>query len=295
MRFLYDAQIESQPDAVESVLRRPVPRLDRSRPLLFCGQGTSLHAARIAAAWAGYPAQAFDSHDAALRTAIPAAAQVVVISHSGRGFTAAVLQKARAAGATTFAVCGEAATADADRVVRTCAPERAQTHSVSYVTALAVLGQMLGLDLSTAPGRLRDALAEPAPVDDARRLVGKDPLLVTGFGLDAITAKEAALKLKEATFQWAEALSVEQALHGPQAALRQGTGAILFAPDGDDGGRTLRLRDLCGALGVEVVDIRVPSSSEAIRPLLSIVPAQRLAAEIARLNGGDPDHSRNPV
>jgi len=295
MRLLYDAQIESQPDAVAAVLRRPAPRLDPSRPLLFCGQGTSLHAARVAAAWAGYPAQALDSHDVALRTGIPSGAQVVAISHSGRGFTAAVLRKARAAGAITFAVCGDAATADADHVVRTCAPERAQTHSVSYVTALAALGQMLGLDLSSAPRLLRDVLAEPAPVDDARRLAGKDPLLVTGFGLDAITAEEAALKLKEATFQWAEALSVEQALHGPQAALRQGMGAILFIPDHDDGGRTVRLRDLCAQLGVEVVDIRVPASSEALRPIVSIVPAQRLAAEIARLTGGDPDHSRHPV
>ena len=83
MKFLYDAQIESQPDAVVAVLRRPAPRLDPSRPLLFCGQGTSLHAARIAAAWAGYPAQALDSHDVALRSGIPSGAQVVAISHSG--------------------------------------------------------------------------------------------------------------------------------------------------------------------------------------------------------------------
>src|SRR5437660_686741 len=178
MKFRYDTQIESQPDAVEAVLRRPVPRLDRSRPLLFCGQGTSLPAARGAA---------------------------------------------------------------------------------------------------------------------ARRLAGKDPLLVTGFGLDAIAAAEAALKLKEATFQWAEGLSVEQALHGPQAALRQGMGAILFVPDDDDGGRTVRLRELCAAVGVEVVDIPVARCSAAVRPLVSIVPAQRLAGEIARLTGGDPDRSRNPV
>src|SRR5207237_821652 len=205
MRFHYDMQIESQPDAVEAVLRRLVPRLDSSRPLLFCGQGTSLHAARVAAAWAGYPALAVESHDAALRTAVPPGAQVVVVSHSGGGFTPAVLRKARAAGAATFAICSDAAPADADHVVRTCPLERAQTHTVSYVTALAALGQMLDLDLSSAPDLLRDALAEPAPVDAARRLAAKDPLLVT------------------------------------------------------------------------------------------TVPAQRLAAEIARRTGGDPDRSRNPV
>jgi glucosamine--fructose-6-phosphate aminotransferase (isomerizing) len=295
VRFVYDAQIESQPDAVAAVLRRPAPHLDSSRPLFFCGQGTSFHAARVAAAWAGYPAQAFESHDVALRGVIPAGAQVVVISHSGGGYSPAVLRKARAAGATTFAVCGEAAALDADHLIRTCPPERAQTHSVSYLTALAALGRMLGLDLDSAPRLLRDALAAPAPADEARRLAGKDPLLVTGFGLDAITAAEAALKLKEATFQWAEGLAVEQALHGPQAALRPGMGAVLFVPDGDDGGRTARLRELGRAVGVEMVEIRIAPCSDALRPLLSIVPAQRMAAEIARLTGGDPDCSRNPV
>jgi glutamine---fructose-6-phosphate transaminase (isomerizing) len=295
MKFSYDTQIASQPEAVEAVLRKVVPRLDPSRQLLFCGQGTSLHAARVAAAWAGHPALAVESQDAALRTGVPPGAQVVVVSHSGAGFTPVVLRRARAAGATTFAVCSDAAPADADHVVRTSPPEKAQTHTVSYVTALAALGRMLGLDLSSAPPLLRDALAEPAPVDAARRLADKDPVLVAGFGLDAIAAEEAALKLKEATFRWAEGLSVEQALHGPQAALRQGMGAILFVPHDDDGGRTVRLRELCVAVGVEVFDIQVARCSEAVRPLVSIVPAQRLAGELARLTGGDPDRSRNPV
>src|SRR5205807_6864564 len=109
MKFRYDTQIESQPDAVEAVLRRPVPRLDPSRPLLFCGQGTSLHAARVAAAWAGYPALAVESQDVALRTGVPPGAQVVVVSHSGGGVTPAVLRQARVAGAPAVAACRDGA------------------------------------------------------------------------------------------------------------------------------------------------------------------------------------------
>ncbi len=295
MRFRYDEQIESQADAVRAVLDRPSPRLDRERPLIFSGQGTSLHAARVAAAWAGHPALAIDAHDLALRVPIPADAQVVTISHSGRGFTPAVLRKARAAGARTFAVCGEGVHVDADVMVSTCAPERARTHSVSYLTALAVLGQMLGLDLRDAPRLLAELIAAPAPLDEASRLAAADPLLIAGFALDAIAASETALKLKEATFKWAEGLAVEQALHGPHAALREGMGAVLFSPAQDDGGRTEHLRELCLGLGVDVVLLRVAPCSDALRPLLSIVPAQRLAAELARLTGGDPDESRNPL
>jgi glucosamine--fructose-6-phosphate aminotransferase (isomerizing) len=295
VRFRYDAQIDSQADAVEAVLQRAGPRLDTSLPLFFSGQGTSLHAARVAAAWAGPGAQAIAAHHLALQIEIPSGAQVVAISHSGGGFTAAVLRKARAAGARTFAVCGEGASVDADVVVRTCPPERAQTHSVSYVTALAALARMLGVDVSDAPQLLRGALGAPAPVDEAARLATKDPLVVAGFGLDAIAAEETALKLKEAAFRWAEGLAVEQALHGPQAALRQGMGAVLFPPARDDAGRTACLRRMCLDLRVELVEIAVPPCPDAVRPLIAIVPAQRLAAELARICGGDPDRSRNPV
>lgn len=294
MSFLYDAQIEAQPDAVQAALDRDAPLLDLSRPLLFAGLGTSLHAARVAAAWAGFPAQALDAHELALRLPIPRGAQVVVVSHGGTGpFTAAVLSKARAAGAQTFAVVGEGAPhLDADVLLRTCPAERANTHTVSYLTALAVLGRMLGVDLAAAPRLLRAALSQPAPLDEARRLASCAPLLVAGFGLDAISADEAALKLKEATFKWAEGLAVEQALHGPHAALRSGMGAILIPPATDDAGRTFELRAFCEERGVACVEPRIVACAEALRPLIAAVPLQRLAAEIARLCGGDPDRSK---
>ena len=295
MRFLFDKQIESQPGAVQAVIDRPAPpRLDPSRPLLFAGLGTSLHACRVAAAWAGFPAAAIDAHELALRIDVPPDAQVVVVTHGGKGpFASAALAKARAAGARTFAILGEHAPAlDADVLLRTCPRERAETHTVSYLTALAVLGRMLGLDLSEGPRLLREALAAPAPVPQASLLADCDPLLLTGFGLDAVTAAEGALKLKEATFKWAEGMPVEEALHGPHAALRKGMGAILILPASDDAGRTEALRTLCEERGVTTVVSDAPLCPDALRPLVAVVPLQRLTAELARLCGGDPDHSR---
>jgi glucosamine--fructose-6-phosphate aminotransferase (isomerizing) len=164
IRFAFDEQIASQPDAVQAVLEgaRP-PEIDPARPVLFAGQGTSLHACRVAAAWAS--GRAVDAHELALLLPIRPLDQVVVVTHGGRGrFAAAVLAKARSAGARTFAVVGEGAPEpQADEVVRTCAEERASTHTVSYLTALAALGRMLRIDLAAAPRLLREALAEPAP------------------------------------------------------------------------------------------------------------------------------------
>jgi glucosamine--fructose-6-phosphate aminotransferase (isomerizing) len=94
-------------------------------------------------------------------------------------------------------------------------------------------------------------------------------------------------------------MSVEQALHGPAIALREGMGAILISPAGDDGGRTRRLAQACAALGVVTLscgsageNLRFPSCDERVRPLVSAVPLQRLAAEVARIAGGDPDRTR---
>jgi glutamine---fructose-6-phosphate transaminase (isomerizing) len=307
MRTRYDAQIESQPDAVEAVVRAPPPgRLDLSRPILLAGLGTSLHAARVAAAWIsdlGGHADAVEAHEFALRGRAPAGSWVVAISHRGRGFTAGVLARAKASGARTCAVVGiDAGAPDAELVVRTCRNETAGTHSVSYLTALAALGRLAGLDLSEAPGLLRQALAVSAPVEQARVLVGKDPCLIAGFGIDAVAAAEAALKLKEAAFVWAEGTSVELALHGPVVALRPGMGAVTFTPAVEDAGRTQRLREALSAIGVTALtcgaaneDLSFPACSEVLRPIVSAVPLQRLAAELARLTGGDPDGTRSGV
>ena len=73
--------------------------------------------------------------------------------------------------------------------------ERAFTHTVSYLTALAALGRMLGMDLSAVPSLLRAALAEPAPVRAAQMLLGREPLhlfieLAGGNLCDLIGRKE---------------------------------------------------------------------------------------------------------
>jgi glucosamine--fructose-6-phosphate aminotransferase (isomerizing) len=301
--FAFDGQIAAQPDAVQAVLDAPAPpRLDPARPILFAGLGTSLHACRVAAEWSG--GRAVDAQDLALRLPIHPGEQVVVVTHGGTGrFAAAVLAKARSAGARTFAVVGRGAPEPrADVVLRTCARESASTHTVSYLTALAVLGRMTGIDPGDAPRLLREALAQPAPVAQAQRLVGREPVLVAGFGIDAITASEAALKLKEACYVWAEGMTVEQALHGPPAAMRAGMAAVTLTPAIDDGGRTQTLRDLCSSLGVESItcgtaneDLRFPACPEHLRPLVSVIPLQRLAAELARLTGGDPDRIHQGV
>lgn len=320
--FAYDEQVASQADAVRDVLARiEVPRLDGQRPIILAGTGTSLHACRVAAYWAAELSQgrlrpaAVETHEYALRGAIHPDDQIVVVSHRGtKRFPHQLFERARQAGVETIAVSGYgAADPGGDVVLRTCPDERASTHSVSYLTALAVLGRLVArfvgpaaadfdAKLSAIPAAIQATLAKPAPVDVLARVLHRAPWFLTGFGIDELSAQEAALKIKEGTYLWAEAMSVELALHGTPAVFEPRMAAIVLVPDIDDGGRTASLRALLGTLGVEVLtagtgdaDLPFAPVDYLLRPFVSIVPLQRLVAELARRRGSNPDTTREDV
>jgi glucosamine--fructose-6-phosphate aminotransferase (isomerizing) len=318
--FALDDQIAGQAEAVAEALKSAeVPALDPNRPLLFSGIGTSLHACRIAAYWVAElsagrlrPA-ALESQELSLHGQIRPGDQIVVVSHRGtKRFPNQLLARAKEAGATTVLVTGRGNPNPAgDVVLRTGPDELASTHTVSYLTALAVLGKLvaglLGVQASSfadalaqAPAAIRATLEKPAPGAVAERLKQREPLLVTGFGIDEITAQEAALKLKEGSYIWAEGMSQEFSLHGTPAVFEPRSAAILITPGRDDGGRFPEVSKLLQELGLDVVscgtgaaDLPFADVEYLIRPLVAIVPLQRLVGELARLRGTNPDTIRN--
>jgi glucosamine--fructose-6-phosphate aminotransferase (isomerizing) len=317
MKFALDTQIASQPASLREVLKlRQVPTLDASRPLIFAGIGTSWHACRVAARWlfelsgGQIHPTVLNAHDLALTAPISAQDQVIVVSHRGsKTFPRMALTRARQQGATTVVITSiDAPEQDADYVIRTCPGERSSTHTVSYTTALAALAQLvaqivgaagsqLSAELERVPDYIEQILAQPAPIELAQRLATCEPLLLTGVGRDAITAAEAALKFKEGSYTWAEGMETENALHGPPAVLRAGMGAIVITPAGEDGQRTQMLLHALQTLGVITLtcgdaheDLWFPSMHPLVRPLVSIVPLQRMVAELARIKGSNPDN-----
>ena len=323
MRFALDEQIASQPQALRALFARiEVPALDPARPLIFSGIGTSLHACRVAAYWCTVLSHGalrplvLHAHELALSFPLSAQDQVIIVSHRGtKQFSRAALARARQVGAITVAIVGEEAPEqDAQFVVRTCPGERSGTHTVSYTTALAALahlvarlmgeeGKVLIEALQQVPNALDEILGAPAPLTIAQQLVGREPMFISGVGIDALTAAETALKLKEGTYQWTEGFETENVLHGPPAAMRAGMGAITLTPGQDDGGRTQVLRTLLNDLGVTSFtcgdhaddDLRFPVVHHLVRPLVAIVPFQRLVAEIAGLKHSNPDDIHRDV
>jgi len=312
--------VASQADAVGRALACPgVPALDPARPLLLSGIGTSLHACRVAAYWVAElslgrvrPA-AIEAHELALHGQFSPQDQIVVVSHRGtKRFPRDLLARAHAAGATTVTVTGLGSpNPGGDHILRTGPDERASTHSVSYLTALAVLGQIAArmLDdvqfantLADIPDAIRETLALPAPVEILSRLINREPILVTGFGIDEITADEAALKIKEGCYLYAEGMSEELALHGTPAVFDARMGAIVITPGREDGGRAHDLTTLLRELGVAVLeagpaasDLPFPDVDYLMRPFVAIIPVQRLVAELARRRGSNPDLTRGDV
>ncbi|PZT83817.1 hypothetical protein DNK56_06670 [Streptomyces sp. AC1-42W] len=313
----FDRHVAAQPDAVAALLDTELPALDPARPLLFTGIGTSLHACRTAAAWVRLlsggtvRAAAVDAHDLALTERVTPADQVVVVSHRGtKTFPNEVLRLAAEAGATTIAITGDGAHAPlADTLLRTCPQEKASTHTVSYVTALTLLARLVAAYLGdraepltealrTVPDALRRTLdlpLAPAAVDTLAEATA--PVLVAGTGLDAITAAEAALKIKEGTYRWAEALHTEFALHGTPAVFTSSTAGFLIRPAWSDGGRTDDLGTLLRALGAPVFLCDTEASAalpfapvpDLVRPLVTVVPFQRLVSAAAARTGASPD------
>ncbi|HEY6539225.1 MAG TPA: SIS domain-containing protein [Candidatus Dormibacteraeota bacterium] len=319
-RFAFDDQVAGQADAVAQVLSSAeVPALDPSRPLIFSGVGTSLHACRVAAYWVAELSSgrirplALESSDLALHGPIRREDQLVVVSHRGtKRFPSQLLARAKEAGAATVLITGQGnPDPGGDAVLRTCPDELASTHTVSYLTALAVLAKLVArlledrssefaAALERMPTAIRETLALPAPVRVAERLSEREPILVTGFGIDEFTAEEAALKLKEGAYLFAEGLSQEFSLHGTPAVYEPGMAAITISPGRDDGGRFPELSRLLLELGLEVVtcgagpsDLSFAEVDYLLRPLVAIVPLQRLVGELARIRGTNPDQTRN--
>ncbi|MFJ2744720.1 SIS domain-containing protein [Streptomyces sp. NPDC087440] len=315
----FDQHVAEQPDVVEGLLGLTgLPRLDPDRPLVLAGIGTSLHACRIAATWTRrltggrVRPVALDAHDLALTESVTSRDQVVVVSHRGtKRYPNEVLRQARAAGAHTVCVTGQGSVEPAaDVVLRTSHQERASTHSVSYTASLTVLGQLvcellgdgakeLAQALHAAPEAMRRTLALPLAPGAVDRLAqsAPHPVLIAGTGLDAVTADEAALKVKEGTYRWTEGLHTEFALHGTPAVFSSSTVAYLIRPAAPDGGRTDDLANYLRALGAPVLvsgtgpdaDLPFADVPELARPLVGILPFHRLVSAASARLGASPD------
>jgi glucosamine--fructose-6-phosphate aminotransferase (isomerizing) len=266
----------------------------RGREVLVVGTGTSWHAANQGARllrMAGVPATAAQSSEVALEDPGPAPGSVLVaLTHTGRRkrFTAAAIDRAREQGAEVVQISGQGVE-DADLV--TVAQERSAAYTASHLGALLRLAQLaraLGADLG-ALDRVPDAVdrALSAPLG-----LGAPPerlMELTGGGINAWTAAEGALKIREAAYVASEGLPVEQFLHGPAVALGPADRLVVLDGGGPWSARLREVADLLEGSGTPVTRVEEASLGEALSIFPLTVAVQRVALETAEALGIDPD------
>ena len=143
-------------------------------------------------------------------------------------------------------------------------------------SVLAMLRASLGEDLTGVIAAASAAVSAALPVDAA----AVRQITFLGRGWAAGIADEAALKCREAAGFWTESYPAMEYRHGPISVSGPGTVVWVFGdpPSG--------LADDVAATGAQFV-------SEALDPMVDLVRAQRLAIELARHAGRDPDHPQS--
>jgi glucosamine--fructose-6-phosphate aminotransferase (isomerizing) len=300
-----ERQIRSQPQELDRLATHHlghdvVERLAQCRRIWLVGTGTSFHAAELGAAMlyeAGRGAQAIPSMQF-VNWAPPVDRRdgMVLISHSAgleTAYAAAAYRQAKDAGLRVLAITRQGA--NLPDAVETVPKETSQTYTVSYTAVLLLLARIanaLGAE-SLSPeaiGKVPRAVAEAIEDPGLDRIVAPRRLLVLfGEGPAAVTAREGALKLREASRFPAEGYDVEYLLHGSAVPLGNDDHLVALTPPETDG----LVRAVADAAGREGIPVTTLSEPVDLPPLLAQIPLtvrlQILALRFAEARAQNPD------
>jgi glucosamine--fructose-6-phosphate aminotransferase (isomerizing) len=274
-------------------------RLEGRRRVWLVGTGSSQHAAELGAlllAEAGLDARWSGSSQFVRLVPRPDRNDaVILISHTARtSYAVAARQVALASGAAVVAITGTGG--GWPEAIETIAMERSDTYTVSLTTALMVLFRLAdelgapGLsaaNLNPAVERVRTVVEEMEvpPVVPPERV-----LVLVGSGAGSVSAREGALKLREAAHVLAEGYESEYLLHGHAVPLQRGDALLLLGPAADRDGLLPALGEAAGAEGLVTASIDEPSIDHPILAQLPIiVRLQLLALTFSRSRFTDPD------
>jgi glucosamine--fructose-6-phosphate aminotransferase (isomerizing) len=185
----------------------------------------------------------------------------------------------------------------------------AQVRGIKYEDEIATVVA----ELRELPAAVAKVLEQMEPVRElGRSMADADRMLFLGRHVSFPVALEGALKLKELAYIHAEGFAAGELKHGPIAVVDEGTPVVIVVPP--------RARDLLhakvvsniqevrarGARTIVIAEegdedvvpyadhvIRVPRTPTLLAPVVTTVPLQVLACEIADSRGLDVDQPRN--
>jgi fructoselysine-6-P-deglycase FrlB-like protein len=288
-----EEMILSEPGLVASILALPeadlaAAMLRETDTVVVTGCGTSEHAAMAGAALLG--ARARDAFEASLDPQDDGV--LIAISHEAG--TAATLAAMKATNARTILITAKPEVdTGADLTLGTPLVDTSWCHTVGYVSPLLALTAIAGAaDATTCSEVIDGTLAlRPRFKEMAGTLHGCERLIVTGSGVDEITARELALKVEEGLHLPVTPLGIEKVLHGHLPAADARTGIVVLRIDPANGPqRDKRAADVRAAvkeLGMPAVTIDgLPDG----HPLLAgAIALQLLTYELVLAAGTNPD------
>jgi glutamine---fructose-6-phosphate transaminase (isomerizing) len=222
---------------------------------------------------------------------------------------------------------------ESDAVVYTYAgPEVAVASTKAFLTQVVAV-QLVALYLAQVrgtkwadeiAGHLRELAAMPAKIDQvldtvepvralARSLADAKVVLFLGRHVGFPVALEGALKLKELAYMHAEGFAAGELKHGPIALIEEGLPVVVVVPSPRGrgvihdkivsniqeirarGARTIVIAEEGDEAVAAYADtlIRIPVAPTLLQPLLSTIPLQVFACEMATAKGYDVDQPRN--
>jgi len=246
--------------------------------------------------------------------------------------TLMALRHAKSLGAETLSICntmGSTIPRESDAVLYTHAgPEIAVASTKALLTQIIAL-DLLALYLASRSGSI-DSIRIKSLIDGLLQLPNKieeiletvEPLremtrgykdatsvLFLGRHVGFPAALEGALKLKELAYMHAEGFAGGELKHGPIALIEEGTPVIaILPPVGSEirekmasniqevkarGAHVILVADTASDIPATDYAIRVPATLELLQPIVSIVPLQVFAYEMALVRGNDVDQPRN--
>ena len=240
------------------------------------------------------------------------------------------LRYAKENGAKIFSVCntnGSTIPRESDAVLYTHAgPEIAVASTKAFLTQLIAMylialhmgterktlsapeHTLLADEIASLPSKVEQVLETVEPLRElTRKFKDATSMLFLGRHVGFPAALEGALKLKELAYMHAEGFAGGELKHGPIALIDQGTPVVAIMPSAGSllhekmasNVQEVRAR---GAVIIAIGDadlasadyqVRIPSTHVFLSPVLSVVPLQVIAYEMAIARGNDVDQPRN--
>ena len=179
-----------------------------------------------------------------------------------------------------------------------------RVRDLSYADGMRIIQGLQGL-----PGKVQQVIDSETVIDDAAAaLVGADSLFFIGRVRGYPVAREGAQKLKEITYQHAEAYQTSELKHGPLALISESMPTVAIVPNDDLLSRNVgALHEISARSGpvvavthegvdlggVDARRIEVPDGEVELDAVLLTVALQLLAYRVAVRLGRDIDRPRN--